>query len=812
MEKRFVNFMVMSMLIMTTYVMLSVWLRPDADEAKVADNAAADNAAATDSAEDDDEPSGDTSGDTAEDNNDSPSNDQADKPVTPKSKAPGRRVSIGSIAKDSPYRMQVVANTRGATIEAIELSSDTYTDDEDDGAYIGYLSLENVSNDGGCKINVVPAGSPASAAVSSGGGAAALQIGDVIVALNDQKVTTRENLAELLSKLKPKDKLTVQVSRDGTTQTYDLQSRRRPLEVIRPEPFFAKDQHPLSFLWAFDALNSKSASFDDDELSGMPSLRDENWEVEVTQKNQVQTIEFSYLLNVNDLKPFGIGGDLRIIKRYQLAPFSDDKKAERSSGYHLTMDIEVTNDSGEPIEFAYRFDGPTGTPLEGWWYSYKTHPREWGPAGTRDVFWQSTEVGHDMWRNAKILKHRKKNPDNPDLSMLDGKEVRMKHAGVDAQYFAVALLPNSSPDGGDSHVYKEAVARVVAEVDEEREKRTDVSYRLVSKKRTLGAGETFKESFTIYAGPKKPEILAQYGLGQVISYGWFPMIAKPLQWVLHFFHNTLGLNYGIAIILLTVLVRGSMYPLSRKQAQNAKKMQELGPEMKKLAAKYKDNMEKRAAAQQELFKKHNCHPLSGCLPSLIQLPIFVGLYKALSVDIELRQAALIPGIKWCSNLAAPDRLWNWESISLFGLTSEIGMLGPYLNILPVFSAALFLVQQKILMPPPTDEQQEMQQQMMKFMPIMMCFIFWKFPAGLSIYFIASSIWGVAERKLLPKKTDAPAINPSTDDDDPPPKDSILAKLNPNKPKPAPNGAAKKKARKEREKKARAEQDKRSKRV
>lgn len=809
MEKRFVNFMVMSMLIMTTYVMLSVWMRPDEDKAKLADQAAATDANA-DSA--DDEAGDDTQGGETEDSsNGSSSEDQPVESVTPKNKAPDRRVTIGSIAKDSPYRMQVVANTRGATIEAIELSSDTYTDDDDDGAYIGYLALKDVSKSGGCEINIVPAGSPASSAVSSAGGATGLQVDDVIVGLNDKKVTSRKDLAERLSALKPKDKLSVQISRGGTTKTYDVQSRRRPLEVIRPEPFFAEEQHPLSFLWAFDVLNAKSADFDEDELSGMPSLRDENWEVEVTQKNQVQTIEFSFLLNANDLKSFGVDGDLRIVKRYRLAPFSEDKKADRSSGYHLTMDIEVTNDSGEPIEFAYRFDGPTGTPLEGWWYSYKTHPREWGPAGTRDVFWQSAEVGHDMWRNAKILKHRKKNPDNPDLSMLDGEQVRMKHVGVDAQYFAVALLPNLSQDE-DSHVYKEAVARVVAEVDEEREKRTDVSYRLVSKKRTLTAGETFKESFTIYAGPKKPKILAQYGLGQVISYGWFPMIAKPLQSVLHFFHNTLGLNYGIAIILLTVLVRGSMYPLSRKQAQNAKKMQELGPEMKKLGVKYKDNMEKRAAAQQELFKKHNCHPLSGCLPSLIQLPIFVGLYKALSVDIELRQAALIPGIKWCSNLAAPDRLWHWESLPLFGINSAIGMLGPYLNILPVFSAVLFLVQQKILMPPPTDEQQEMQQQMMKFMPIMMCFIFWKFPAGLSIYFIASSLWGVAERKLLPKKTDPPAIKPSTDDDDPPPKESIMSKLNPNKPKPAPTGAAKKKARKERDKKARAEQDKRGKRV
>jgi YidC/Oxa1 family membrane protein insertase len=209
-------------------------------------------------------------------------------------------------------------------------------------------------------------------------------------------------------------------------------------------------------------------------------------------------------------------------------------------------------------------------------------------------------------------------------------------------------------------------------------------------------------------------------------------------------------NYGLAIILLTVLVRSAMMPLSRKAAKNAQMMQELAPEMKRIAEKYKNDMEKRGIAQRELFAKHNYNPFGGCLLMLVQLPIFIGLYRSLSVDIELLQAPLIPGLRWCSNLAGPDMLWYWEPY-LFAILGDPGdgWLGPYLNVLPIITIVLFLVQQKMFMPPPTDDQTRMQQQMMKYMMVFMGVLFFRVPSGLCVYFIASSLWGIAERKMLP---------------------------------------------------------------
>ncbi len=160
-------------------------------------------------------------------------------------------------------------------------------------------------------------------------------------------------------------------------------------------------------------------------------------------------------------------------------------------------------------------------------------------------------------------------------------------------------------------------------------------------------------------------------------------------------------------------------------------------------------MQKRAAAMQELYKKHNFKPLSGCLPAFIQLPILTGLYRCLSVDISLRQEPLIPGLEWCSNLAGPDMLLDWSTWMPDLIAGRgTGYLGPYFNILPVITIILFLVQQKVLMPKTNDEQMQMTQNMMQIMTVVMGVLFFKVPSGLCIYFITSSIWSLAERQLV----------------------------------------------------------------
>ncbi len=267
---------------------------------------------------------------------------------------------------------------------------------------------------------------------------------------------------------------------------------------------------------------------------------------------------------------------------------------------------------------------------------------------------------------------------------------------------------------------------------------------------SVPAGGSFRQQLQLFAGPKQPELLDQYGLGQSIYYGWFAGFARILASLLHSLSGV-G-NYAVAIILLTLFVRALMFPLSRKAAVNAQKMQELAPEMKKINEKYKDDMEGKLKAQRELQQRVGFNPLAGCLPMFLQFPIFIGLYRALSVDIELRQAAVSKQTDWASNLAAPDMFNYWGDWLLDYLSGRgTGWLGPYFNILPVIVVVLFLAQQKMFMPPATDDQTRMTQKMMNIMTLMMGLFFFRVPAGLCIYFITSSLWGICER-ILVKKT------------------------------------------------------------
>jgi YidC/Oxa1 family membrane protein insertase len=227
-------------------------------------------------------------------------------------------------------------------------------------------------------------------------------------------------------------------------------------------------------------------------------------------------------------------------------------------------------------------------------------------------------------------------------------------------------------------------------------------------------------------------------------------------------------NYGLAILLLTAIVRGAMFPISRKQAISSQKMQVLQPEMKAIAEKYKNDADKRTKATQELWRKHDYNPMGGCLLVFIQIPIFMGLYRSLATDVELRQAPLFSSaIRWCSNLAAPDMLWDWSQVLPAFLTAPEGWLGPFLNLFPLATIGLFLWQQKLFMPPAVDEQAQMQQQVMKYMMFFMALMFFKVPCGLCLYFIASSLWGIAERLLLPTATPQAAVAGAADT--PPPR-------------------------------------------
>ncbi len=319
----------------------------------------------------------------------------------------------------------------------------------------------------------------------------------------------------------------------------------------------------------------------------------------------------------------------------------------------------------------------------------------------------------------------------------------------------------------------------------------DITMRVQSEVVNLQPHDPVVHQFMLYHGPVKAALLSQFNGEKEVPqelvdrythtlhlrtltdypsdnwFGWFSskimltdliiLFTRLMHWLLNLLHYVFG--YGLSIVVLTLMVRGAMFPISRKQALFSIRMQELAPELKKVQEKHADDPAAKMQATQEFYRKHGINPLGSCWPMFLQMPIFLGLYFALQESIHFRLADFL----WIKSLSAPDMLLWWtESIPYISVPDNLGgvvYLGPYLNILPVIAAALMLVQQIQTMPPPTDEQTAMQQKMMKWMVIIFGVMFYKVAAGLCMYFIASSLWGVAERKLLPKKQTSPGVPP-----------------------------------------------------
>jgi YidC/Oxa1 family membrane protein insertase len=603
---------------------------------------------------------------------------------------------------------------------------------------------------------VVGAGTPAEAA--------GIKAGDVITRVDEVQIEDAAGYLAALATTKPGQDVEISIRRapQGDGQEKDKRTVRAtlvrmPAQVIRPETateplqIVKRGGHdPLSLLFTLQEVDGKRISDDATELAGV-NLRTGVWKGEQIDE---RTVEF-----VRDVSKY----NLRVIKRYQLAKIDD---AVPDASYHLFVDVRVENLGDEPRVVAYQLDGPNGLPIEGWWYLYKNRiSTEWFTSlGVRDM------AVRFEGRNAGLVSGLKIADETALPFGKESPQAPLVYSGVDSQYFSAVLLPQrAEPDEAwFSDIRPLRVGDMPA--DPARKRLTNVSCRLVSNAYSVAPGKPLEHRYQLFVGPKRPDVLASYGtdnttLSQLVYFGWaiWGVVARLMTQILHFFYSFVG-NYGIAIIMLTVLVRLCMFPLSRKQALAAQKMQELQPEMKQINEKHKGNNEARARAMQELWRKHNYNPMGGCLLALVQLPIFIGLYRALMIDVELRGAPLFgKAVRWCSNLGAPDMLYDWSGwMPGFIADPGHGWLGPYFNVLPIITIALFLVQQKMFMPPATDEQTAMQQKIMTYMMIFMGFLFYTVASGLCLYFIASSLWGIGEKKLLPKLIGAsPAKTPAT---------------------------------------------------
>lgn len=236
----------------------------------------------------------------------------------------------------------------------------------------------------------------------------------------------------------------------------------------------------------------------------------------------------------------------------------------------------------------------------------------------------------------------------------------------------------------------------------------------------------------LYMGPKELEQLAKAGhnLAKAVDYGWFTFIAKPLHYVLNFFFRYLH-NYGLAIILLTVIIKIIFWPLTQKSFQSMQAMKKLQPKIAQLREKYGDDKERLNQELMQLYRTYKVNPLGGCLPMILQIPVFFALYRMLNGAVELRH---MPFMLWINDLTAPDRL-------------DIGFHIPYLGGLPVLTILMgvtMFIQQK--MTPSTGDPR--QEQIMLLMPVIFTVMFVNFPSGLVLYWFVNNVLSIVQQYFI----------------------------------------------------------------
>ncbi|MDF1743509.1 MAG: membrane protein insertase YidC, partial [Gimesia sp.] len=477
------------------------------------------------------------------------------------------------------------------------------------------------------------------------------------------------------------------------------------------------------------------------------NCRTANWKIleqvkDPDHPNIIQSVRLGLMApdgTIEVQKEFGL-------KKFPVPPseFREFRDTDQA-GYLVHFEIQLINHSDAVQKLDYRLLGPVGIPLEN-----KDNTRKF-----RDV--RIGFLEDDSLSINTVTMYAPDIIENVDAGKVEKLTAAFQFAGIDIQYFAALLTPdgkNYKPElinGQMTSNYSSSIEPVLISRALNIEAQSRVTIQINSNEIELASGAEETHSYAMYTGPKRESLLGPpLKATEIMDLGIFGPVAKLMLWLLNTLHG-FGLSYGFAIIGLTIMVRGSLYPLSRKQAVGAQKMKELQPQIVELKKKYADDREKLGKAQMELFSKNNYNPLAGCLPIFLQLPIFFGLYTALNNAVQLRGTPFL----WIDNLAAPD--------ALFKFPFDIPFLGNFFNLLPLVTVGLFVIQQKLFMPPPTDKDQELQHKIMNYMMIFMGFMFYHVPAGLCVYFIASSLWGICERKLLDFQSKRKPVTSETQD-------------------------------------------------
>jgi YidC/Oxa1 family membrane protein insertase len=371
----------------------------------------------------------------------------------------------------------------------------------------------------------------------------------------------------------------------------------------------------------------------------------------------------------------------------------------QSGSYQINMTVDVHNTSEQPLQ---------GAPF------LRVTSRPFSQASDRFLFTGPALYLENDLQEIKTDKLREGAQTYTGL---------IKWAAYEDPYFINAILP-ANPE-------QQTVRLSLREEDK-------VSLLVTEATALIPPQGRIQYEYTAYIGPKKMSILKEVGndLAAIVDFGWFDLLAKPMLYLLNFFYGFVH-NYGIAIILVTVVVKLLFWPITHKGMKSMKTMQKLQPKMAKLREKHGNDRERLNQEMIKLYQTYKINPLGGCLPMLLQIPVFFALYKVLLQTIELRHA---PFMLWINDLSAPDRLY-------------LGFDLPYLGGLPVLTllmgASMFL-QQK-MMPTSMDP---MQAKVMLFLPVIFTFLFVNFASGLVLYWFVNNLLSMAQQHVINRQAAA----------------------------------------------------------
>jgi YidC/Oxa1 family membrane protein insertase len=417
-----------------------------------------------------------------------------------------------------------------------------------------------------------------------------------------------------------------------------------------------------------------------------------------------------------------------------------------ANGQSLTPDTPVvlTWDNGQGLRFtrtytvdqSYMFgvtqtvQNTTGEPVSLFPYGLVSR---WGTPKTQDIYILHEGALGVLDGTLKEAKYKKLREDDHLLS----EKSKGGWIGITDKYWLTALVPDQAMDIDARMSWRS--------VDAMDRYQTDWLGTAIA----IAPGATAESTSHFFAGAKELSLLDSYGekLGiprfdLAIDFGWFYFMTKPFFYFLRFIHSQVG-NFGISILIFTVVVKGLFYPLASKSYRSMSKMKKLQPEVKALQEKFGDDKARLNQEMMALYKREKANPVSGCLPILIQIPVFFSLYKVLYVTIEMRQA---PFFGWIQDLSIPDptTLFN-----LFGLIPFNPPSFLHIGVWPLIMGVTMFLQQK-LNPQPADP---VQAKMFTFLPLVFTFMLASFPAGLVIYWAWSNTLSIAQQWLIMRQAE-----------------------------------------------------------